>query len=1104
MVDSKQLRDALACWSTAGPARLLSLLGFQPLGQRVPQSALADFGLEPSQPLTLEVAGRHRSFYVFCITLPQGLDPETIRRTSGSLYRHNPTRRALLIFQAAADARLVFASWGLGPGPLRLLKLWIDLRAPRRSELDILAGLATDAQLTPSELALSQARALDRETVTQKFFTEFRQQRARLAGAFRGLPEDARQDRLELALILLGRLLFLYFLQRKGWLAGDESYLRNLYEDSLSQNQRFFRHRLQHLFFGALNRPPDRRSKTARELGRLPYLNGGLFQRDPLERKYPRLDVHNDDVGPIFPDLLDKYQFTLREGQPTDQDVAVDPEMLGKVFEGLMASSVRGSTGAFFTPRDLVQHIVDRALCAHLAEVTGSGSRLLEDLIAGHPIHLDTDTRADLIAQVRSIRVLDPAVGSGAFLLATLQRLETLRDLLEGAPRHSGLRFRRHLEIIRRNLHGVDVNGAAVRLCELRLWLALVVDLEVDSIEQVPTLPNLDANIRQGDVLLDPLDFLLQLGDLDYGALASRWNRALERLTRCRDRYFEGAGVHKRDLERRLRRAEADLALNFMGELARQIDSRLSDLKAKSRSRDLFGARAGLTREQRRLALVLRKRRGDAAKLIRRIKDHGDLPFFSFPVHFPDPKQAASVFQLVLGNPPWVRTHLWAGLPRQRLRERYTTLRNAGWRLGSKLAGAGLGFGAQLDLSALFLERSLELLAPNGALGFLLPAKLARGLSASALREKLLTGTRIQRLDDYSLTATRLFEATTYPLAMILVRARPQDGHRVSVKVHGRQPAPTSFKLTQSRLPLVHDLGAPWALAPPPVRAVFDRMSLIGPPLGSTRPPTRGVFTGRNSVFTGKLQAGGRATKVASVILPDGPAAIEFECLRPALRGEDLAPWHFAIDQALIWTHDNSGNVRHVLPPATRAHLTKHRQQLLARVDLKPGQPFWAIFRAREEKWGLRVAWRDIAPAPSAVVVPPRTDFLGRSAPIVSLNTVYQLPAASDEEAHLLAAILNSTVARAYLKAIAERAAGGYFRFLGWTVALLPFPEKPDAAARSRCVRLSRKAHAQGFLDSAEARRLDEAVADMYHIGPGDLNLLGSFDALLSRTEIQR
>jgi hypothetical protein len=144
------------------------------------------------------------------------------------------------------------------------------------------------------------------------------------------------------------------------------------------------------------------------------------------------------------------------------------------------------------------------------------------------------------------------------------------------------------------------------------------------------------------------------------------------------------------------------------------------------------------------------------------------------------------------------------------------------------------------------------------------------------------------------------------------------------------------------------------------------------------------------------------------------------------------------------------------------------------------------------------VAWRDLGPEPGAVVLPDEVEFLGGRVPLISLNTVYQISAASDEDAHLLAAILNSTVARAYLKAIAERAAGGYFRFLGWTVALLPFPERPDAAVCLRCIRLSREAHESGTLAPPQRRALDECVAGLYSLSAPQLNALRAFDARLS------
>ncbi|NIN71260.1 MAG: hypothetical protein GTO46_04845 [Gemmatimonadetes bacterium] len=1100
MDENRRLQEALRSWRAGNTEALLSALGFEPLGLRVPREALADFGLAASETLTLEVAGRHDGFHVLRIVLEERLEPETIRRVASALYRHNPARRALLMFDAREEPRLVVASWGLGPGPLQLRKLWIDLDAPRRSELDILAALSANGAATASDLALAHIQALDREQVTGRFFAEFRRQRATLAAGLTGVPENAGGDRFELALILLSRLLFLYFLQRKGWLDHDISYLRRIFEDALATGIPFYRRRLEPFFFSALNRPAERRGRAARALGELPYLNGGLFERDALERKYPRLDVPDECFVPIFHELLDRYQFTLREDQPADQDVAVDPEMLGRVFEGLMAGSVRGSTGTFFTPRALVDRLVHGALCAHLARAAECERDLVGEILSGGSPSLGEPLRTRLAEGVRAIRVLDPAVGSGAFLLAALGTLESLRDGLEGRPPDPFARFERRQEIIRRNLHGVDINGAAVRLCELRLWLALVVDLELDDISEVPALPNLGINIRQGDALIDPIDLLMQHGDIDQGFAASRWRRRIERLGERRERYFRASGSGKRRVLRGLQRFERELAVCFLAELAAAIDARRGDLRAAARSRDLFGRRAGLSRSQKRAAAKLRERRRELRRLLKKIREEDELPFFSFPIHFADPVSLEPGFHVVLGNPPWIRTHHWSGPSRQRLKQRFRFLHGAGWRAGSHLAGVGRGFAAQLDLSALFLERSLGLLADNGALGMLLPAKLTRTLAAGALRARLAKETRILSLEDCALAPQRLFEATTYPLALLLTRGEPDAEQQVSIRVHDRGGATLDFRLAQTRLPLIDDPEAPWALAPPGVRAALQRMVAAGPHLGSREGcrPHRGIVTGVNDLFVGRVTGEDPVAGRVTVELAGSPVAIEVERLRPALRGEDLQAWRFSPGRALLWTHDDEGYPLSKLPSATRNYLRRHEPALEKRVDLKPGQPFWTLFRTRPEKWTLRVAWRDIAPEPGAAVVPPRVPFLDGTAPLISLNTVYQIPAASDEDAHFLAAVLNSTVARAYLKAIAERATGGYFRFLGWTVALLPFPEEPDAAVRMRCIELSRHAHAGGGLETAERQRLDELVARLYGLGPRGLGTLRSFDARLS------
>ena len=1103
MPDTRVLQSALQEWRRGSREALFAALGYEPLGVHVPHSTLQEFGLCASDHLQLEIAARHRNFAVFRICFEDDLAPQQIVKVAESLYRHNPLRRALLLFVAAGDERIVFASWGLGPGPFRLRKLWIDPRKPRPSELDILADLAVNGAQTAADLALAHARALDRERVTRRFFSEFRRQRAELAAAITGVPSDHEQDRLDLALVLLSRLLFLYFIQRKGWLAGDHSYLLNLYQSSLRSGVPFYRRRLKPLFFAALNRSPDQRGLPARELGELPYLNGGLFERIALERKHIRLDVPDDAFASIFFELLEHYQFTLREDQPADQDVAVDPEMLGKVFEGLMTTSLRGSTGAFFTPRALVDRLVDGALSAFLTRAAACDPDLSRQLLAGEAPELDSDLRARLVAALARLRVLDPAVGSGAFLLAALNRVERLRDFLEGQSDDSTARFNRRQAIIQRSLHGVDINGAAVRLCELRLWLALVVDLEVERIADVPPLPNLDINIRQGDALLDPIDFLLQLTDLDSSNLVGRWTRAAARLAARKERYFCASGQAKRSAIRALRRAERKLALTYLAELSEQLMAQHDDLETVEKSPDLFGAPGRLSRSQKTRVHLIEQRIEQVRKLVADLTELDELPFFSFAVHFADPDRPRNDFDVILGNPPWIRAHRWASLSRARLKQRFEFLREAGWRTGVRLAGAGRGFGAQLDLSALFLERSLDLLGEGGALGFLMPAKLIRALYGSAARARLVRRTRLLHLEDCSLAARPVFAATTYPLAVLLIQERPSPTHRVGVRLHTRGDDRLEFELPQRQLPLLsRDAEAPWALAPPLVRDAIDRMLAAGPPLGFQEGlrPSRGIVTGCNSVFVGELADADAADGLATLLTGRGTVSVDADHLRPVLRGEDLTAWTYNIRRAIVWTHDDSGQTLVKLPPATSAHLLSHEATLLARKDLKPGQRPWTLFRVDPKKWALRVAWRDIAAEPAAVVIPRRLQFLGDMKPAISLNTVYQISASSESQAHLLAAVLNSSLARSFLISFAERASGGYFRFLGWTVALLPFPspKRINRSARRACVRLSHLAHERGVLKPDERAELDRAVARIYALDTKHVEALLDFAARLS------
>ncbi|HEY0810000.1 MAG TPA: N-6 DNA methylase, partial [Longimicrobiales bacterium] len=263
------------------------------------------------------------------------------------------------------------------------------------SDLDALNELIPQNGEGGLQLALRHARALDRVRVTHRFFEDFRGQRAVVAEAWQGIAPRCAAERNQLALLLLSRLMFLYFLQRRGFLAGQRDYFRALLRTHFSTTRRytFYRGVLRPLFFGVLNRRPEKRTQRAAALGALPYLNGGLFERHHHERRSPSLDLADDVLRGVFEHLLERYRFTASEGT---HDLAVDPEMLGRVFEGLMEDSTRQSTGTFYTPASVVQRMVSSALSAHLSTYA-------------------LPQRAQVL---REVRVLDPACGSGAFLLS--------------------------------------------------------------------------------------------------------------------------------------------------------------------------------------------------------------------------------------------------------------------------------------------------------------------------------------------------------------------------------------------------------------------------------------------------------------------------------------------------------------------------------------------------------------------------------------------------------------------------------------------------------------------------------------------------------------
>jgi hypothetical protein len=380
------------------------------------------------------------------------------------------------------------------------------------------------------------------------------------------------------------------------------------------------------------------------------------------------------------------------------------------------------------------------------------------------------------------------------------------------------------------------------------------------------------------------------------------------------------------------------------------------------------------------------------------------------------------------------------------LRQEFTVYRRAAWESGAQRAGAGRGFAAQIDMAALFVERGCDLLRENGTLGYLLPTKLWRSLAGGGVRELLLDRTDLILIEDLTDLHSQ-FDAAVYP-SLLVARRRRRRGSitaQVAPALDQSQPltltiksplACSSWRSTPHRLPLDETPGSPWLLLPSAVRTAFDAVTRASTPFSESifGRPLLGVKTGCNDAFLVRLEEF-VSRDIARVRSGGRIGEIEREVLRPVIRGETLDHWTLlGGNEYVLWPHTADGSPRRELPPLARRCLSPYRDILTRRTDLHGNNNWWSVFRTESAKSeNARVVWADFGLRPRAVVL-----MAGESA--VPLNTCYVAACKSDGDALALAAILNGPLASGWLNSVAEPARGGYHRYLGWTMAMLPIP----------------------------------------------------------------
>jgi len=715
-----------------------------------------------------------------------------------------------------------------------------------------------DDEVNPTLKELEEVFSVER--VSKEFFEKYRDLVLRLKESLDEVVKndvevkaDLKEKNVEtvdFAKKLLGQIVFLYFLQKKGWFgvkrrkewgSGSKRFLRELFEKRHGDYKNFFNDIMEPLFYEALRleRPGDYYSRFD---CRIPFLNGGLF--DPInDYDWWNTDIllpdevfSNDrktkegDTGDGILDICDRYNFTVKEDEPLEKEVAVDPEMLGRVFENLLEVKDRKSKGTYYTPREIVHYMCQESLANYLAtELDGKmDKRDIETLIKYGETVVEHDSRvmnegretktyafklpqsvrkhAKLIDEtLESIRVCDPAVGSGAFLVGMMNETIRTRNALTAYIEKDGERtpynFKRHA--IQNSLYGVDIDPGAVEIAKLRFWLSLIVDEEER--ETIQPLPNLDYKIMQGNSLLDKFEGVKLFDEklITAGAdIAEGIAQLKERQLQLQQEYLR---LHAQGQLSQTKQYELQAELK---KLDRKLKALISEPEEGGEQTSLWGAnkarqkaeqlktlhKAFFEATQKRkkdqikkqieslewelIEVTLREQgKEDSLSKLEDFKSNNAKPFFLWKLNFAEVFQENNGFDVVIANPPWVFTR-GAGFDasfKKYIFENYLKYLEGSQTGRAKQSG-------KINLFAVFILKSLSLLKKDGCLTYIIPNTLLRATVYDGIRKFFLDNYRILNIVD--LSSGRFAKVTASTIVLILQHSKPHQKHEVEIIDH--------------------------------------------------------------------------------------------------------------------------------------------------------------------------------------------------------------------------------------------------------------------------------------------------------------------------------
>lgn len=687
---------------------------------------------------------------------------------------------------------------------------------------------------------------------------------------------------------LFNRLMFLRFIERKGWLelGGRKDYLQALADAGPIGKKSLYQSRIKPLFFEGLAIEGHQKIDC---IGKVPFLNGGLFE------VIKGLDDEVKDLGDeVFLPIIGKdglfyrYNFTVEESTPLDVDVAVDPEMLGKVFEELVTG--RHETGSYYTPRPIVAFMCREAIKGYLGGKTSATKEAIEKLVDEHEIAKDLTERhaGEILFYLDTVKAVDPACGSGAYLLGLLQELIEIRRTLQNEKLKGDPQFiyNLKLKLISHSLYGVDIDPFATNIAKLRLWLSLAVEAE-----NPEPLPNLDFKIETGDALLGPCDPSANINPAEGGALmAAALRKRAEGLILKKDEYLVAHGDRKNQLYLNIKEEEQAIAKD---------------------SRTLFGENV-IAWTVHFAEVFVSSRRTESTMF-------GEFGFMADAKNqkaFKLTSYEPGGFDIVLANPPYVRQELIKDI-KPLLKQIFPKV-----------------FTGTADLYTYFYARAIEMLSPGGMIVFISSNKWFRADYGNKIRKYIANNCIIHSITDFG--ELPVFKtAATFPMIFIAQKHKGKSQPIFTQVKNLFSPYPDVKAITKTTgqiLPSHAIQDEKWNMSDSKTLDLLYNMKKAGPPLKEYVKGEiyYGIKTGFNEAFV-------IDRNVREKLIADDPASADL--IKPMCKGDDVRKWH--IRDKDRWIIVTRIGVEIAAYPAIFNHLKKWEKQLKTRQD--QGNHWWEL-----------------------------------------------------------------------------------------------------------------------------------------------------------------